>query len=523
MPSDVARVVPTQNWSQTWKIAATIDELTTRHWNSEGIEPAPAVDDAAFLRRLTLDLSGRVPTLAETRAFLGSPSRHARRKAIRRLMDSPGFALHWGNVLDDILQSEYAGDESFVAYLRANVADRKGWDTIFRELMLGPWEEEESEPAQQFLGNRIADLDEMTNDASRVFFGVDISCAKCHDHPEVDDWKQDHYYGMASFFNRSYLFRGEERFVGEKESGDLEYVTRAGEERTAKVMFLSGKAISEPKLRDDPEYKKRLDEAKKEKRYVPPRHSRRADLVRVALDDEQFFSRAIVNRVWANLLGRGLVDPVDQMHSANPPSIDGVLEFLAGDFAEHGYDLSRLIAGITASRVYQLSSQWTGDDDRPYAGHFAVGLVRPLSPKQYVMSVALVADRDPTVGPAELDGLARHYEELERSMSSLVEYVDRPTFEFQSSVTEALFMSNNAEMQQLFDPHEQNLVGRLASIDDTESLIETATWTIFARDPNDDERRYLAEWLSGRETDRATACRDLAWALCTSAEFRFNH
>jgi len=522
-PADVGHAAPSHEWPQAWQIAATIDELTVEHWRSAGIEPAGLTDDAAFLRRLTLDLAGRVPTLAETRAFLDSSSPHKRRGAIRRLMSSPGFALHWGNVLDDMLQSKYAGDASFVTYLRSSVAERKGWDQIFRELMLGPWDGEATEPAEQFLGKRIADLDEMTNDASRVFFGVDISCAKCHDHPEVDDWKQDHYYGMASFFNRSYLFRGEEQHVGEKESGDVEYVTRAGEERTAKVMFLSGRAIDEPQLDDDPDYKRRLDEAKKAKRYVAPRHSRRAELVRVALDDRQFFSRAIVNRVWANLLGRGLVDPVDQMHSANPPSIEGVLEFLADDFARHGYDLQRVIAGITASRVYQLSSRWTGDGDRPYASHFAVAMVRPLSPKQYVMSVALVADGGPDDERAGLQVLARRYEELERPMNPLVEYVDRPTFEFQSSVTEALFMSNNPEMQRLFDPDERNLVGHLASLDDAEELIETVTWAILSRDPTGDERRYLAEWLDGHGADRATACRDLAWALCTSAEFRFNH
>src|SRR5262249_11743192 len=182
----------------------------------------------------------------------------------------------------------------------------------------------------------IQSLDDLTNDTARVFFGVNVSCAKCHDHPLVSDWKQDHYYGMASFFNRTQGKRGGD--VQEKSDGDVQFVTTKGERRTAKVMFLSG----------------RMADAAKP--------ARREQLGQIALEDRHFFSRAIVNKLWAYLLGRGLVQPVDQMHSANPPAIPGLLEWLGDDLAANGYDLDRLIAGIVCSRVYQLSSVPAGEE-----------------------------------------------------------------------------------------------------------------------------------------------------------------
>src|SRR5207244_7488102 len=113
---------------------------------------------------------------------------------------------------DEMIQGKYAGDPEFIAYLRRSIAQQKSWDRVFSEIMLGPWDSDEQKPASRFLSRRIHDLDDLTTDTSRVFFGIEIACAKCHDHPLVPDWTQHHYYGMASFFNRTYEF-GKERIV----------------------------------------------------------------------------------------------------------------------------------------------------------------------------------------------------------------------------------------------------------------------------------------------------------------------
>src|SRR5581483_2585279 len=223
--------------------------------------------------------------------------------------------------------------------------------------------------ANRFLARRVGNLDDLTTDTARVFFGVNVSCAKCHDHPLVQDWKQEHYYGMASFFNPTYegsKGRGRNNmndFI-EKMTEDVMFTTTKGERRTAKKMFLSNDVAEAP--------------GQKPNATSP---GGRAQLVKLALQEKGFFSKAIVNQLWAYFMGQGLVQPVDQMHSANPPAIPDLLEFLADDLVDHGYDLARLIAGLLSSKVYQLSSTKATTTRASGERHFAKAELRPLTPR----------------------------------------------------------------------------------------------------------------------------------------------
>jgi hypothetical protein len=480
-------------------IAAKIDGFVEQQWRIDKATPAALCDDATFLRRVTLDLVGRVPTLAEARAFADERSRDKRARAVRRLMESPEFALHLGRALDEMIQEKNAGDGEFLEYLRASVAQHKPWDRVFREIMVGPWDTKERKPAARFLQKRLNSLDDLTNDTARVFFGVNVSCAKCHDHPLVPDWKQDHYYGMASFFNRTQGKRGGE--VQEKPNGDVQFVTTKGERKTAKVMFLSGGIVT--------------DDAKP---------SRREQLVWIALEEKQFFSRAIVNRLWAYLLGRGLVQPVDQMHSANPPAVAGLLEWLADDFAANGYDLDRIVAGIVSSRVYQLESVPPAGET-PADAAFAVARLKPLSPQQYAFSMIL-ATGDGTFDHATAPAArSKRYRELDSQAASLAKlgFIDPRNDRFQSSATEALFLSNHPEVQRLVAKAGNNLVSRLAAIQDDGKIVDAAAWTILGRPADAEQKTLLEHWITEHGSDRVKACEQLVWALLTSAEFRFNH
>jgi hypothetical protein len=478
-------------------LAAKIDAFVEQLWLKDSVTPAAPCDDSAFLRRVTLDLAGRIPTPGEARGFVSERAPDKRVRAIRRLMESPEYALHLGRVLEEMIQDKHAGDGEFIEYLRTSVVEHKPWDQIFREVLVGPWDTKERKRAERFLQKRVQSLDDLTNDTARAFFGVNVSCAKCHDHPLVADWKQDHYYGMASFFNRTQGKRGGE--LQEKPDGDVQFVTTKGERKTAKVMFLSGRVAE--------------GEAKP---------SRREQLVRIALEERHFFSRAIVNRLWAYLLGRGLVQLVDQMHSANPPSVAGLLEWLADELAANRYDLDRLIAGIVSSRVYQLSSVPAGNDGGP--SHFAVARLKPLSPQQYALSMIL-ATGDTTFEQTTADARRKRYRELENQAATLtkLDLLDPRTDRFQSSATEALFLSNNPQAQRLVAGEGNNLVARLAALPDIGQMVETATWTVLSRPPDAEERDLLMRWIADHGADRAKACGQLVWALLTSAEFRFNH
>jgi Protein of unknown function (DUF1549)/Protein of unknown function (DUF1553) len=486
-------------------IAARIDGFAEKHWTEKQIKPAAACSDADFLRRVSLDLAGRVPTVRETTLLLEDKSPDKRQQAIRRLMSGPEYSLHLGRVLDDSMQGKYAGDPDFLEYLRSSLVEHKSWDKMFREIMLGPWDTKESKRADRFLVRRLTSLDDLTNDTARVFFGVNISCAKCHDHPLVQDWKQDHYYGLASFFNRTQGAKNA-MAVMEKNNGDVQFVTTKGERKTAKLMFLSGKVIDEPAAKSG-----------------QPAFSRREQIVNIALEEKQFFSRAMVNRLWAYFMGRGLVHPIDQMHSANPPSIPDLLEWLADDFADNGYDIDRLVAAIVSTRVYQQTSLKSGDDSPP-PDQFARAALRPLTPYQYAMSLALVTG-DASYEQLDPASRQRKFRELEGQFGRIVkaELLDRATDRYQASTNEALYISNHPDVQKLVVPMGNNLLARLVTLTDNKQAVETAIETILSRPADTEEREYLVKWLEQHKQDRVKALGEMVWALMTSAEFRFNH
>lgn len=504
------------------EVAAKIDGFIESHWSALTLQPTAQADDATFLRRVTLDLVGRIPTTRELDQFLADKSKDKRSKIIRRLIASPEFPLHWGSVLDQMIQTRYSGNASFVDYLRKSVRDNKTWDVLFREMMLGPWDTADTKPSNRFLDKRAKTTDVLTVDATRVFFGVDISCAKCHDHPLVEDWKQDHFYGMASFFNRTTGGKGK---IGEKKDGDVKFLGMDGKEKVAKVMFLSGDVLD-----DSPKATTTTD---KNKSVTPI--SRRQLLVDAALADRKFFSRSLVNRVWQYLFGRGLVDPVDQMHSGNASAVPGLLEWLADDFADGGYDLNRLIAALVSSRAYQLSSVWTNKSDVPAESTFAVMSLRPLSRRQLSFSLLLATGNEGLTDPDSVQSRVESYINvpgaqriaqylaIEKQAASLTASLDRRDSEFQSSAVEALFMSNNAATQELITPANDNLAAQLGKIEDTRKLITTAKRNVLNRPPEDAELQQLTSWFDDQKTDRSETAGQLIWILVTSAEFRFNH
>ncbi len=166
--------------------------------------PAAAVEDAGFLRRVTLDLAGRIPTVSESRAFQQSSEADKRLKLVERLMAAPDLPRHLRNEFDSLLMGD-RNDQAFREFLLEAFKANRSWDSLFRALLLGRDDNPAEKPALAFLKVRAQNLDDLTNETSRIFFGVSINCAKCHDHPLVLDWQQDHYFGMASFFNRTYL------------------------------------------------------------------------------------------------------------------------------------------------------------------------------------------------------------------------------------------------------------------------------------------------------------------------------
>jgi hypothetical protein len=512
-------------------IGAAIDRYLDQVLSKEGVKPALAADDATIVRRLTLDLAGRIPTAAEARAYLDSTDPDKKQRLIDGLMASPGFVRHQATELDTMLAT---GDkESLREYLVQAVGDNVPWDRIFRELMLPDQTDKSKKAAAVYLRARVKDADRLTADVSSTFFGVNISCAQCHDHPLVTDWKQDHFYGMKGFFDRTFINgRGDAGFLGEHAYGAVKFKTTEGVERQARLMFLSGRKIDEPESKASTS-----DERKKEKEELeralkdkvpppPPKFSARAKLVQVALQpgDRDFFARSIVNRVWNRLFGRGLVMPLDQMHSANPPSHPELLAWLARDTIDHGYDLRRLIRGLVSSRAYARDSRSSGDE-APRPSLFAVALVRPLTTMQLACSLR-VATADPAGLPADLQPAEfdRRVAELEKSGKSLSSALGFSRGDSQIGVAEALFFSNGKRvLDDLLADSDGRLIKRLKQFATPAEQIDLAVRNVLSRPPDDEDERILGEYLAVRTDRPDQACRQLLWALLTCAEFRFNH
>jgi hypothetical protein len=468
--------------------ASSIDRLLAEHWQNHGTKPATVADDATLFRRLTLDLIGRVPTPTEFDAFDRAKGDRYE-STIQMLIASPEFNWYFANVLDEIIQERYAGGKTFVGYLRGALHDGKSWETIFREVMTGPWDSETRKPAAEFLELRVKNLDNLTVDTARAFFGVDISCARCHDHPLVKDWKRDHYYGLAAFFVRSTTGKG---VIVDKSDGEAKFAGKDGKEKVAPMMFLTGKTA-------EPEASARA------------KQSRRDMLVKTALDEKKFFSRAFVNRMWNYFFGRGLVDPVDQMHSANPASAPELLDRLAEDFASSDYDIRKLVTAIVLSKSYRLDSRYPGDKSLD-AGDFVVARLRPLSSRQLARSLVVALGNGAT-DPTTID----------KQAADLIPMLDPRTADFQSSAREALFVSNADAMRKLLTAGKKSLVARLAAIEDDGEVVKTAFRTLYNRQATAAEISDLESWLGRRAGKRREACEDLIWSLAASAEFRFNH
>jgi hypothetical protein len=225
-------------------IAAVVDHYIDAGLCSDSTKAAPAADDATLIRRLTLDLVGRIPTVAEWSAFVKSTDPDKRAKLVDRLMASTGFVRHQATELDTMLM---AGDKGSVReYLATAISDNRSWDQIFRQLLLPDQTDTRMKPAAEYLRRKVKDLDRLTAEVSSTFFGVNISCAQCHDHPLVRDWKQDHFYGMKSFLGRTFLNGNENAgFVAEHGYGTIRFKTTDDVEREARLMFLTGTRVDD--------------------------------------------------------------------------------------------------------------------------------------------------------------------------------------------------------------------------------------------------------------------------------------
>ncbi len=334
---------------------ATIDALIAKE-NPAG--HAAVVGDAEYLRRIYLTLHGVIPTAAQARAFLTDAAPDKRAKIVDTLLASPQFAK-WMAVRFDVMLMERRGETHTKAgpwldWLEESFAANKPWDALVREILTPDGGDEKTRHLARWLLEREADPNALTKDAARIFLGRDIGCSQCHDHPRIDDYVQRDYAGLQAFFSRTYLFRPDTNkpgYVGEQAAGETSYnsvFTKVGGETKPR---LPGEAeLSEP-----PPGEWTVAPDPKDKMLRPiAKYSRRALLATTLGDGHHpLFRRNIANRLWAIVFGRGLVEPLDLMHSKNPPSNPELLDLLADRIAAMKFDMRAFIRELALTETFQ--------------------------------------------------------------------------------------------------------------------------------------------------------------------------
>mgnify|MGYP003640596860 CR=1 FL=1 len=322
---------------------------------------AELAGDTEFLRRIYLDLTGCIPTAEKVRTFAKDPDPDKRAKLADELLQSREFARHMALTFDIWLMERrrdaHVKTPEWRAYLTEAFAGNKPYNRLVAEILAADGTDGKNRAASRFYLDRLGEPNQITRDVGRILFGQDLQCAQCHDHPTITDYLQRDYYGLFAFFNRTYLFQPDRKqpaVLAEKAEGAADYksvfTSAPGEMRPR---LLGSVEIEEPSFAPGEEYLVKPD--KKDKKLKPvPKYSRRERIAKLATDgNNAAFNRNIVNRLWAHMMGRGMVEPFDFHHAANPPAHPELLDLLAAEFAGMKFDIPAFLAELAKTRTYQ--------------------------------------------------------------------------------------------------------------------------------------------------------------------------
>jgi len=505
--------------------AAPADEPLHRRIDAlvaKGVEAkhvSPPGDDAEFLRRVTLDLAGTIPTSAEVRAFFDDPSPDKRTKTIDALLAAPAYARTMSERFHVVLMERLGDHAGWAKYLEDAFAANRPWDAVSREILRASPAEDAPRAAAFWMAKRLenygqnpVDYSALTRDVGRLFLGKDFRCAECHDHLFIGDYKQRDFQGLALFVQNASLVDAAAPLVGEKPL-------------TAKRPFASvfDKAAMETALRLPGRGEVALPAPEKGKEYLVPADPKKkqpgvlkfSPLATLADEVVQSpdFARNVVNRVWFLLLGRGIVHPLDLHHAGNKPSHPELLDLLAAEFVAKKYDLKWLVREVVLTEAYQRSSRRPAGVVQVEPTRFLTALERRLSPEQLTRAF-LVA-----VGEATPEAVTKLKATLVKTFGAPPR---EPEEDVEPSLRGALFLRNDPAVLRWLEPKPGNLLERVGKLDDAKA-VEELYLAVLTRRPADAEAKLLGEHLMANAATRPAALANAAWALLAATEFGVNH
>ena len=484
----------------------TIDHFVHQKLKQLNISPSSSATDHDFLRRVYLDIIGTLPTAREAKAFLADTRADKRARLVDELLDRPEFADYWALKWADLLRinrRELGRKQAYQYYrwIHDNFRNNRPLDKFAAELLTaeGPLRDA---PAGHFY-KVVKQPNEMASTLSQALLGVRIECAQCHHHP-FDRWSQTDYFGMQAFFTQ----------VGFKNSTRGEMLQASGSRktvhpRTGQVVFAHALDAKQPEV--EPEGNRRLMLA-----------------MWLTAPDNPWFARNLANRAWAHFMGRGLVEPVDDVRLTNPPSNPELLNALAQHLIDYKFDFQELIRFITASQAYQRSNQVneTNEHDEQNYSRFTF---KPLDSEVLFDAVCQVTGaaekfHGVPVGPRAIqlwDSEVPHdflklFGRPTRATACECERVSEP------NVSQVLHAFNSPRIQQKLS-YADGLIAKLVRQSSSNKvLVEELYLTYFARYPSDDESKTAVTYLA-QQSDRRQAAEDIAWSMLNSLEFLFNH
>ena len=513
---------------QAHALTAKIDHHLANGWRAAKVQPAAPASDAEFLRRVYLDLAGRVPSVAEARRFLADRRPDRRTRLIDELLDGPRYGMHFSRVYRALWLPESASTiqgiilaPGFENWLRKHLSANTPFDQVVRELLTVPLPGNQIQGVieQSFLGKptplgfylaKEAKAENLAAGTSRLFLGIKLECAQCHNHP-FNDWKREQFWSMAAFFSGVSGKVQDEFTVPNAEKPASRSIKIPTTETVIQASFLDG---SRPKFKDGVAARVTLAEW-------------------VTAADNPYFARATVNRVWAYFFGTGLTDPVDEMiggeSKAHHPAL---LDELARQFVASGFDLKFLMRAIVSSRAYQLTS--SGRSGGNEAGLFARMPLRGLTAEQVYESVAQATGYNEPAPAFPISFVPGSKPSLRADFMTRFANTSEKSTDFHTSILHALSLMNGKLVEQATDLKRSETLAAVlnAPFLDSSEQLEVLYLATLSRRPHAEELSRLTRHLEGARaaagggapTERYNrALSDVFWALLNSGEFLLNH
>lgn len=512
-----------------------------------GAPVAPVADDAEFLRRVTLDLAGRIPSAKELQDFLAERRANKRAAAVDALLASPDYPRRMQDMFNAMLMERRGDNPEWATFLETAFQANTPWDRIARDILDPDADDPKKRGAAFFytkrldkVGTQDTDYPGLTRDVGRLFLGMDLQCAQCHNHLFIDNYKQQDFQGLFIVYQNTAI------------RGDVKFPAISEKPLTKKIEFTSVfdkiPLSTGPKVPGMAEMK--LPEFKPGEEYaVPPNKQKNilgtlkfSPLEAIAHElptpKNQAFVRNIVNRLWFVMFGRGLVNPLDQQHPANPPSHADVMDLLSQEFVAHKFDIKWLLRELALTDAYQRSTVLPSSGEvKP--DRFTVGGEKRLSAEQ-VYAAMLVATgpwpkSEVKTPPAEtakpaapapvspvITGPLPEAQLRAAFIKAFANAPQDPEIEFTPSLKSALFLLNDPAVLGLLTPHPGNLMERLTKVAD-DKIADELYRSVLSREPTDEERSAAQQYLQANAKRRAAALTDLAWSVLASTEFAVNH